>query len=169
MVDFQQISMVTMAVIFMINLGLLSIDASDTLDRKIFTGPGDVNGFSSSFSYDDLNKTFESVRPDNSVGITCEWGDWACGAVQAISSTASGFAFWMGFLTSIIGFFLNYIGPMLFGYHYVLMMIAGMIETSIIGPIHLIFYGISSVIFIVVAYGLWGMIKSIASIVPGVG
>ena len=169
MVDFQQISMVAFGIILMINIGLISVDASETLDRKIFTNPGDVNGISSYFSYEDLNSTFEAVRPDTSTGITCGWGDIFCGGYKALSQAASDFSYWLGFLTNLIVFFLKYIGAILFGYHFVLMMIAGLMEESITGPIHILLTGISGVIFIIVAYGLWGMVKSIASIVPGVG
>ena len=167
MVDFQQISMVTLAVILMMNIGLLSVDASNTMDRKIFGD--DTNGFSSYLSYEDLNASLGSVKPiDPQISAPCEWWNFLCIA-QALSSTVGQYGAWLGVATNIVLFFIKYIPVMILGYHFALMMIANLLESNALGPIHILFTGISTVIFVVIVYGLWGVLRSIASLVPGVG
>lgn len=166
MVQFQQISMIAFVIIFMINIGLVSVDASNTLDRKIFPT---AEGMNFGLTYADLNSTLESVKPiDPATGFSCTWFDPLCNFL-AVAQSVSEFGAWLGVASNIILFFLGYLPQLILGYHFALMMIADMLEVAATGPIHILLTSISGVIFIILAYGLWGFIRSIASIVPGVG
>jgi len=149
----------------MINLGLVSIDASGTLDRKIFQGTEGIGG---GMTYQDLNANLAAMRPTTTEGTPCPATNPFCWA-QILGQAAGEFTAWLGFASRTALFFISYLPTLIFGYHEVLMLIANELEASALGPIHLLLTGLSGVIFIMLVYGLWGVIRWIASIVPGVG
>lgn len=159
----QQISMGTFVVLFMINMGLISADSSGTFgEETIFPGVGgDLN-------YTAIQSKMGETRPeDETTGEACDWWNLLCHG-QTVAAAASNFSQWLGMATGTVLFFIGYLPQLITGYHFVLMHIADIIEPSGIA-IHLLLQGISGVLLIITFYGLWGFIRAIASLVPGVG
>ncbi len=160
--DFEHMSLLLFAVIFTINVGLIAADTSNT-GVSIFEG----SGISPSLTYADLNSAFYDTRPPESATEKCV--GWIECFVASTSDITSSLIYGLQLITGVSGFMLKNLPLLIAGYHFLLMHVADLIEGASLGPIHMMFMGISGVILIALAYGLWTIAKSIASIVRGGG
>jgi len=162
MATFEQMSMSLFAVILMVNIGLTAMGSVGGVPAV------SEQGFGQGLNYTDLNASFNNLAAENpQTQATCTGNIVFCGII-GLGQSVSNFSIWLGYASNIAFFFMQYLPQLLFGYHLALMNIAGLFETGI-GPLTMILTGIDAVIFIIVIYGIWGIVKSIASLVPGVG
>jgi hypothetical protein len=152
--------------IFSLNIGLIATDmwADSETGGAIDIFRGDVRGYVSGFTYEDINATYYNA-PAEYAG--CVAGDWFCNLVTGASSAISAQTFGLPQFGAQIIWFITITAQLTAGYHLALMHIAYLINYA---PVTILFYAVDAIIFIICSYGfIWGIFKTVASIVRGGG
>lgn len=152
----KEASIMLIIMMFVINIGLIALEASDT-GLQLFS-------VSDGFNLDTLEETYKALTPPEATENTCS--DAEQGILCLMSRTVTTFSdagnytvFLISSIFVYIKFLLSNLHLVIFGWQAVLANLANLIEGDITGPVHILFGSFSAIIFLIIIFGIWEFLR----------
>lgn len=159
----EQVAFSLLAIIVMLNVGLIAADGWVDAEApgKLDILP-DANGLGP-FTYGDLNITMNTA----STYATCELGDWICNIVKGASSAIDSFTFGLPQFGALILWLVQILIEVVIGFHFAITNVSNQIPDA---NVRFLLTGVDAVMWVVWAYAwTFGVFKPAASIMRGGG